>query len=144
MKLGLIASALLLAALSAAAPAGAQNTPVGLWKNEVEGKATYIRITENGGKVQGKIEKVMKGSLVDSAAKCEKCKDDKKDKPMAGLDLIWDVTKDGDHWEGGKLLDPDSGRVVNCRLDMAEGGKKLSVKGSIAFLSKTQTWSREE
>lgn len=144
MKPNHFAFALAWLALSAAAPTFAQNSPVGLWKNVVEDKATYIRITETGGKLQGKIEKVMKGSLEDSTAKCLKCKDDKKDKPMSGLELMWDVAKDGDHWEGGKLLDPDSGRVVNCRLDMADGGKTLKVKGSVAFLSKTQSWTREE
>lgn len=122
----------------------AQNSPVGLWKNAEEDKTTYIRISDVGGKLQGKIEKVMKGSLADSTAKCTKCKDDKKDKPMAGLELIWDVVKNGDKWDGGKLLDPESGRIVNCRLDLAEDGKKLNVKGSIAFLSKTQTWTREQ
>jgi len=126
------------------APAYAQNTPVGLWKNLEEDKTTLIRITESGGKLQGKIEKVLKGGVEDAAAKCVKCKDDKKDKPMAGLELMWDMTKAGDKWEGGKLLDPESGRIVNCRLELAEGGKKLNVRGSVAFLSKTQTWVREQ
>lgn len=143
MKLKPFAFALAVFALSFAAPAFAQNSPVGLWKNVEDDKTTLIRITENGGKLHGKIEKVLKGTYEDTAAKCVKCKDDKKDKPMAGLELIWDVAKDGDHWGGGKLLDPESGRIVNCRLDMADAGKKLEVKGSIAFLSKTQTWTRE-
>jgi uncharacterized protein (DUF2147 family) len=127
-----------------AIPTFAQNSPVGLWRNVEGAKSTFIRIAENGGKLTGRIEKVQNGSLEDRDAKCSKCKDDKKDKPMAGLELIWDVVKSGDKWDGGKLLDPDSGRIVNCRLEMSEGGKKLLVRGSIAFLSKTQTWSREE
>jgi uncharacterized protein (DUF2147 family) len=63
---------------------------------------------------------------------------------MDGMRLLWDVRKDGDKWSGGKLLDPESGRIVNCKLEMADGGKKLLVKGSIAMLSKTQTWARVE
>ena len=137
---------LLLTILSAmlAAPAFAQNSAVGLWKNVEEDKATLIRITDEGGKLQGKIEKVLKNNVEDAAAKCTKCKDAKKDQPMAGLQLIWDMQKDGDKWSGGKLLDPETGRVVNCKLETSEGGKKLLVKGSIAFLSKTQTWTRAE
>ncbi|MSO21039.1 MAG: DUF2147 domain-containing protein [Acidobacteria bacterium] len=100
-----------------AAPAFAQNTAVGLWKNVVKDETTLIRISEVGGKLAGKIEKVLKNNYEDPAAKCVKCKDDKKDKPMAGLELIWDMVKDGDKWSGGKLLDPDSGRIVNCKLE---------------------------
>ena len=134
--------AILLAML--AAPAFAQNSAIGLWKNVESDKVTLIRTYEEGGKLLGKIEKVLKNNVEDTAAKCMKCKDEQKDKPMAGLQLIWDMQKDGEKWTGGKLLDPETGRIVNCKLETAEGGKKLLVKGSIAFLSKTQTWTRAE
>ena len=126
------------------APAFAQNSAIGLWKNVESDKVTLIRTYEEGGKLLGKVEQVLKNNVEDKDAKCTKCKDEKKDKPMAGLQLIWDMQKDGDKWSGGKLLDPETGRVVNCKLETAEGGKKLLVKGSIAFLSKTQTWTRAE
>ncbi|MBI4478571.1 MAG: DUF2147 domain-containing protein [Acidobacteria bacterium] len=126
------------------APAFAQNSAIGLWKNVESDKVTFIRTYEEGGKLLGKVEKVLKNNVEDTAARCMKCKDEKKDKPMAGLQLIWDMQKDGEKWSGGKLLDPETGRVVNCKLETAEGGQKLLVKGSIAFLSKTQTWARAE
>jgi uncharacterized protein (DUF2147 family) len=127
-----------------AAPAFAQNSAVGLWKNAEPNKVTMIRTYEEGGQLQGKVEKVLKNDAEDKDAKCAKCKDENKDKPMAGLRLIWDMRKDGDKWTGGKLLDPESGRVVNCKLETADGGKKLMVKGSVAIISKTQTWTRVE
>ena len=127
-----------------AAPAFAQDWAIGLWKNVESDKVTLIRTYEEDGKLLGKIEQVLRNNVEDTEAKCTKCKDEKKDKPMAGLPLIWDMKKDGDKWSGGKLLDPESGRVVNCKIETAEGGKKLQVKGSIAFLSKTQTWTRVE
>jgi uncharacterized protein (DUF2147 family) len=126
------------------APASAQNSAVGLWKNVEGEKTTLIRTYEEGGKLAGKVEKVLKNGAEDKDAKCAKCKDDNKDKPMAGLRLIWDMQKDGEKWTGGKLLDPESGRVVNCKIETAEGGKKLMVKGSVAIISKTQTWTRAE
>ena len=127
-----------------AAPALAQNSAIGLWKNVEPDKVTLIRLYEDGGKLLGRIEKVLKNNVEDTAATCVKCKDENKGKPMAGLQLIWDMKPDGDKWSGGKLLDPDSGRIVNCKLETAEGGTKLLVKGSIAFLSKTQTWTRAD
>jgi len=127
-----------------AVPAFAQNSAVGLWKNVEPNKVTMIRTYEEGGHLLGKVEKVLKNDVEDKEAKCVKCKDENKDKPMAGLQLIWDMRKDGEKWTGGKLLDPETGRVVNCKLETADGGKKLVVKGSVAIMSKTQTWTRVE
>ena len=132
-------------AMLAAVPVLAQNSAVGLWKNvEANNKVTLIRTYEEGGKLLGKVEKVLTNNVEDKDAKCAKCKDENKDKPMAGLRLIWDMQKDGEKWSGGKLLDPETGRVVNCKLETADGGKKLVVKGSVAIISKTQTWTRVE
>jgi len=127
-----------------AVPAFAQNSAVGLWKNVEPNKVTMIRTYEEGGHLLGKVEKVLKSDVEDKEAKCVKCKDENKDKPMAGLQLIWDMRKDGEKWTGGKLLDPETGRVVNCKLETADSGKKLMVKGSVAIMSKTQTWTRVE
>jgi uncharacterized protein (DUF2147 family) len=127
-----------------AVPAFAQDSAIGLWKNVESDTVTLIRTYEEDGKLLGKIEKVMKNNVEDTEAKCVKCKDENKDKPMAGLQLIWDMKKDGDRWSGGKLLDPDTGRVVNCRLETDKGGTELKVRGSVAFISKTQTWTRAE
>jgi len=140
------AVAVVVAILSAmlAAPLFAQDSAIGLWKNAEPDKVTLIRISEEGGKLVGKIEKVLKNNVEDTQARCAKCKNGNKDKPMVGLQLIWDMEKDGNRWSGGKLLDPETGRVVNCRLETEEGGKVLKVRGSIAFLSKTQTWTRSE
>jgi uncharacterized protein (DUF2147 family) len=132
-------------AMLLAVPMLAQDSAAGLWKNvEPNNKVTFIRIYEEGGKLSGKVEKVLSNNVEDKDAKCAKCKDENKDKPMAGLRLMWDMQKDGDKWSGGKLLDPETGRIVNCKLETAEGGKKLVVKGSVAIISKTQTWTRAE
>src|SRR6266436_10220830 len=88
-----------------AAPVFAESSAVGLWKNVEPNKVTLIRTYEEEGKLQGKVEKVMKNDVEDKDAKCAKCKDENKDKPMAGLRLIWDMKKDGEKWSGGKLLD---------------------------------------
>ena len=144
MKRDAVAAMVALFSVLAVVPAFAQNSVVGLWKSVEDEKTTLIRVYEQDGKVMGKIEKVLKNNVEDTQARCTKCKDENKDKPMAGLQLIWDMEKDGNRWSGGKLLDPDSGRVVNCRLETDEGGKVLKVRGSVAFLSKTQSWSRLE
>ena len=49
-----------------------------------------------------------------------------------------------DVWEGGKILDPENGKEYTLRLTPIEDGKKLEVRGSIAFFGRTQTWVRTQ
>lgn len=136
------------AALVAAAPllAFAQATPVGLWRNvdDKTGEAkAEIRIAETGGVLTGRIEKrLAKDTKPD--AKCEECGDDRKGKPMDGLEIIRGAKKaEGkDVWEGGKILDPENGREYTLRLTPIEGGKRLEVRGSFGPFGRTQTWNR--
>ena len=60
---------------------------------------------------------------------CKECTDDRKDKPVLGLEII--RAQEGrrrDVWEGGKILDPENGRNYTLRLTPIEGGKKLEVQ----------------
>jgi uncharacterized protein (DUF2147 family) len=126
----------------------AQMSPAGLWRNidDKTGEAkAEIRIVDNGGVLSGKIEKrLSKDAKPD--AKCEECKDDRKDKPMDGLEIIRGAKKsaDKDVWEGGKILDPENGRDYTLRMTPIEGGKKLEVRGSFGPFGRTQTWVRAQ
>jgi uncharacterized protein (DUF2147 family) len=123
-------------------------SPVGLWKtidDETGKEKSYVRITENNGVVTGRIEKLLDPAKAD--AKCEKCTDERKDQPVAGMTIIRNVKKDGDDlWEGGDILDPNNGKVYKVRLSPEDGGKKLKVRGYIGvpMLGRSQTWVRVE
>ncbi len=130
----------------AASTAMAQMSPVGLWRqvDDKTGQAkSEIRIAEEAGFIVARIEK-----RLDPAAKpedkCDECKDDRKGKPLVGLEIIRGVKKvEGKEvWEGGKILDPADGKEYNARLTPIEGGKKMEMRGSIAFFGRTQTWTR--
>ena len=145
MKTTLIALAL--AATTGAALA--QATPVGLWKtidDETKTEKSQVRITESGGVLTGKIEKVADPTKQDS--KCELCSDDRKDKPVLGMTIIRNAKADADkaRWEGGDILDPNNGKVYKLLLKPIDGGKKLEVRGfvGVALLGRTQTWLRIE
>jgi uncharacterized protein (DUF2147 family) len=139
--------ALLLASVSGAAFAQTAS-PVGLWKtidDETGKEKSYVRITENGGALTGKIEKLLEPAKAD--AKCEKCTDERKDQPVAGMTIIRNVKKDGDDlWQGGDILDPNNGKVYKVRLKPEDGGKKLTVRGYVGMpmLGRSQTWVRVE
>ena len=120
------------------------NLSVGLWKSEEPDKTTLIRTYEENGKLMGKVEKLVKKGVEDSASTCTKCIGESKDKPITGLTIIWDMKKDGAKWTDCKILEPDSGKVYACKIESSPDGKKLNVRGSILFLGKTQVWSRVE
>ena len=70
-------------------------TPVGLWKtidDDTKKEKSLVRISESAGVLTGKLEK-----LLDPKAKpdevCDKCTDERKDKPMLGLTIIRNTNK---------------------------------------------------
>jgi uncharacterized protein (DUF2147 family) len=145
-----LAGCLLLTALLAAAPALADDaTPVGKWKtiDDATGKPkSIVAIWEEGGKLYGKVDKLLDPKPDDPNPVCKKCDGELKDRPILGLRILWDLHKDGEKWSGGKIMDPDNGKTYRCNITLTEGGKKLLVRGFIgmALLGRTQTWLREE
>jgi uncharacterized protein (DUF2147 family) len=121
-------------------------SPAGNW-HSVDDKTgelkSLIVINEANGVLTGHIDKLLR-KTADQKAVCKECSDDRKDKPMLGLEIIRGAKQvDGKEvWEGGKILDPENGKEYTLRLTPIEGGKKLEVRGSIAFFGRTQTWVR--
>jgi uncharacterized protein (DUF2147 family) len=144
MRAAIVAGALALAA----AVASAQNTPVGLWKTiDDDGKTekSLVRITDAGGVLSGKIEKVFDASKQDS--KCDKCTDERKDQPVLGMVILRNLKQDADDkevWSGGEVLDPNNGKVYKTRLKPIDGGKQLQMRGYIGPFYRTQVWQRVE
>ncbi|MCU6501032.1 DUF2147 domain-containing protein [Rugamonas sp. A1-17] len=142
--------ALLITAALSIAPAFADDSsPVGLWKNidDVSGKPkALIRITDNNGVLQGKIEQLFRAPTEDQNPKCEKCEDARKNQPVVGLVIMTGLKKDGDEYNGGEILDPDNGKVYRSKMHLTDGGKKLSVRGYIGvpMLGRSQVWVRQE
>lgn len=124
----------------------AQGTPVGLWRNSDDktGEAkAEIRIMETAGGLSGKIEKRLTADARPDDL-CTECSDDRKDKPVLGLEIIRGAKKaqDAEVWEGGKILDPENGRNYTLKMTPIDGGKKLQVRGSFGPFGRTQTWVR--
>jgi uncharacterized protein (DUF2147 family) len=142
MKKLLMASCL----LTSAGIALAQATPVGLWKSiddETKVEKSLVRITDSGGALNGKIEKLLDPKSKQDGV-CEKCGDDRKDKPLVGLTIIRNAKANGEVWEGGDILDPNNGKVYKLRLKPLDGGKTLEVRGYIGPFYRNQTWIRVE
>jgi uncharacterized protein (DUF2147 family) len=143
----------LFAALSLVLASGAalaQATPVGLWKTiDDDGKTekSLVRITESGGVVSGKIDKIFDAAKQNEV--CDKCSDDRKDKPVLGMTILRNLKQSADDkglWDGGDVLDPNNGKLYKARLKPIDGGKKMELRGYIGMplLGRTQTWVRVE
>ncbi|MFM9927821.1 DUF2147 domain-containing protein [Variovorax sp. H27-G14] len=124
----------------------AQSTPVGVWRN-VDDKTGEVKaeisIAEANGALLGRIEKAL-GKDAKPGATCDECSDDRKGKPMVGLEIIRGGKKAEakDVWEGGKILDPENGKEYRASFTPIEGGKKLEVRGYLGPFWRTQTWNR--
>lgn len=128
------------------ASVSAQMTPVGVWHtfdektNEIKSE---VVIEEAQGKLRGRISKLLRKDA-DQSRRCTECTDERKDKPVLGLEIIRDAQKLTDQavWGEGKILDPENGKEYALKLTPIDGGNKLEVRGSILFFGRTQTWAR--
>lgn len=133
-------------AFCTATAALAQMTPVGTWHTldeKTKELKSEVQITEAGGVLTGKVTKLLRKEAKQDAV-CDECTDDRKGKPMLGLEIIRGAKKaDGkDVWEDGKIMDPENGKSYTLKMTPIEGGKKLEVRGSIGPFGRTQTWVR--
>jgi uncharacterized protein (DUF2147 family) len=135
--------------LGAVGSVWAQATPAGLWKtidDETKAEKSLVRITDNGGVFTGKVEKILSDK---PDAKCVECTDERKGQPVQGMTILRGIKPDASEkgtWVGGDILDPNNGKIYKVLLKLADGGKKLDVRGYIGMpmLGRTQTWLRVE
>jgi uncharacterized protein (DUF2147 family) len=109
---------------------------VGLWKtiDDKSGKpGGLIRIVLVDGQYQAKIEKIFPDPGEHPNPKCVKCEGPRLNQPVIGMTSMWGITKQGEQYQGGEILDPKTGTVYRAKLKLAEDGKKLSVRGFIGI-----------
>ena len=135
-----------LLALALSQSFAADLSPAGLWKtvDDKTGRARgFVRIYEQNGQLFGKIE----SSLVPEEARevCDKCSGVRKNKPVIGMVILTGMKKNGPEYNGGEILDPDTGSVYRCKMRLAETGSKLILRGFVGFslLGRSQTWVRQ-
>ncbi len=136
---------LLLACVEAMAAGG----PAGLWRtidDETGQPKSLVRITVNEGRIEGAVEQVLTEPDGGRAKLCDRCEGDKRNRPVVGMTVLWNLEKDGDWWQGGRILDPANGKEYKARLRVLDDGATLEVRGFIGFslIGRSQTWQRVE
>ena len=124
-------------------------SPLGLWKtiDDTTGEARgLVLIREVNGKYEGRIEKIFPKPGDEPNSKCDKCAGVRHDQPVIGMTILWNLTKQGEEYQGGQILDPENGKIYSARMKLIDNGQKLDVRGFIGFslLGRSQIWIRAD
>ena len=124
----------------------AEPSPVGAWRtfDDLDGRESgFVVIFDRNGQLYGNITSISDRSKAD--AMCTRCTDDRKDKPVSGMQVIRGLQRDGDYWDGGQVIDPLTGKIYRCSTHLINDGRKLVIRGyvGIPLLGRSQTWIRK-
>ena len=138
--LALVALPLMLASLSASA-----QSPVGRWKtiDDNTGQVkSIVEITQAAnGTLSGRVAQVLQSDRGPNPT-CDKCSGERRNRPITGMTILWDLRPDGSEWSGGTILDPANGKTYRSKAKMLDANR-LGVSGCIAFICREQVWQRE-
>ena len=121
-------------------------SPIGLWKtfDDKTGKPRgLVRIYEHDGKLFGRLEESFTPGAEGHV--CAVCTDARKNQPIIGLSIIRNMEHENNEYNGGDILDPESGSVYRCKMHLEQDGTRLVLRGFIGFplLGRSQTWRRQ-
>lgn len=113
----------------------------GRWKtidDETGKEKSIVEIfKKSNGKYYGKVVELL---IQPKDPNCSLCTDDRKGKPVLGMEVIRNLQKNDDEFDGGTITDPKTGKTYKCTIK--KEGDKLIVRGYIGFslIGRNQTW----
>jgi hypothetical protein len=77
---------------------------------------------------------------------CGQCPGDKLNQPLLGLVFIEGMKQSGLDYDGGTILDPETGKVYSASMRLSADGTQLNVRGfvGLSIFGRSQTWTRVE
>ncbi|MFT4575316.1 MAG: hypothetical protein ACI9SI_000220 [Polaribacter sp.] len=104
---------------------------------------SVIEVYKKNGKAYAKIVAITDKSKKE--ALCTLCKDENKNKPVLGMEILTGLKKDGDEWSDGTILDPRNGKIYKCYIKLVKPNK-LKLRGyiGISLFGKTEYMERAE
>jgi uncharacterized protein (DUF2147 family) len=147
MRARCIIAAAALLALVAGHALGAEPTAAGLWQavDQETGQPTgWFLIRDHDGIYDGTIVKMYLKPGESMNVVCDRCTDDRHDKPWLGLDIIRGMKRDGLQYKDGTILDPRYGQVYGAMMTLSPDGQSLVVRGyfGISLFGQNQYWTR--
>lgn len=65
--------------------------------------------------------------------------------PLKGLVYLFDLAFSKDEWKGGRIYNPESGKIYYAKASLSDDGNRLNIKATIdgaGLFGKTLTWTR--
>jgi uncharacterized protein (DUF2147 family) len=118
----------------------------GFWKtiNDKTGKAqSIIAIYGYQGKYYGRIIATYNrtGNIQDTIETPKARAEGVEGHPFySGLDIIWDLKPNGNHYSDGKILDPEKGRLYDA--EVWRKNDKLIVRGEVWVFGENEEWEQ--
>jgi len=127
----------------------AEPTAAGRWRqidDESGHTRSIIQIGEQQGVFSGIVEHIFFEPGEDSTGLCVKCEGALKGQKIVGMKILNGLKREGLHYSGGEILDPESGSVYRVKMTLSADGNSLDVRGfiGISLFGRTQTWYRED
>jgi len=121
-----------------------QHSITGKWKtiDDETGKVvSVVEIYEVKGKYWGKIIELTNPK--DRDRTCVNCSGTDHNKPILGLTVIKGLSKVGNEYTNGKILDPKHGKLYKSTIAL-ESKDRLKVRGyiGVTLIGRTQIWER--
>jgi uncharacterized protein (DUF2147 family) len=129
-------------------PATSQEpAPSGTWitiDDQSHRPRSAVEITETDGLLSGRIVRLYLAPGEDTNPRCTECSGNRHDAPVLGMTILWNLRRHGNDWDGGEILDPETGEIYRVTLHPGAAGDRLEVRGYIGFslLGRTQVWER--
>ncbi|MCP4131641.1 MAG: DUF2147 domain-containing protein [bacterium] len=116
-------------------------SPLGTWEIHKKNTGTVqyiVEVYETGGTISARVLEIA-GKNAESL--CVKCRKERKNEPIKGMDIVWGMRKSGDVYEGGHLLNPANGKIFSCKMWVE--GNRLAVRTYATFVFKTEYWYKK-
>jgi uncharacterized protein (DUF2147 family) len=144
----LAVAAAFLSLISTSYAVGTEPSAFGLWQSvddDTHQPNAWFLIRDGGsGVYTGAIVRMFLKPGEDPNAQCDKCADDRRNKPWMGLEIIRGMKRDGMKYTDGTILDPRDGNIYSAQMTLTPDGQTLVVRGylGISLLGKNQYWTR--
>ena len=122
----------------------------GLWQtidDKTGAPKGQVEIRKENDTYVGKIVKITPRLGYTPKEICVDCPAPYTNKPILGLDSLTGLKhSSGNNYTGGRILDPNTGKVYNMKAKLSSNGKRLHLRGylGISALGRNQIWIRAE
>lgn len=140
------------ALLGSACGAWAADSPEGNWRTIDDrsgfAKALVRIVKEADGTYSGTITKTIPRPDYTPQEFCHNCPAPYTGQKIVGLKILSGLQVDPNNPNqliNGKVLDPLSGKLYNCKAKLSNEGRRLSIRGyiGVSMLGRTQVWLRD-